>query len=177
MKIYSYELQPFEEVTVNVVGNFVRGLSGPHRYQLQFDRGAATDFLTGIAYDRDEPFRSVTITNGDTLQRVEIAIAMGRVDDNRLVGQMDLNGAIGILTTAARSVTIHPVQNINAPTEVLPANQNRRSAIIQCSDEVYVGNAADGVKLISFTWDAEPALNLVPVSGSVEVRILEELNA
>jgi len=176
MKIYSYELQPFEEVTINVVGNFVRGLSGPHRYQLQFDRGAATDFLTGIAYDRDEPFKSVTITNGDTLQRVEIAIAMGRVDDNRLVGQMDLNGAIGILTTAARSVTIHPVQNINAATEVLPANQDRRSAIIQCDDLVYIGNEVDGVVLSNFVWEAQTPLTLVPMGGSVEVRILEELN-
>jgi hypothetical protein len=159
------------------VGRFIRGLSAKQRYQLQFDDGPSTQFETGIAYESTEPFQQVRINNtADVEQVIEVAIADGYVDDNRLVGQMDLNGTIGILSTAAVSHTTHPIQTIAAATEVLPFNDQRRSALVQCSGEVFIDNSANGIKANSFEWEAQTALILVPVSGSVEVRILEDTN-
>lgn len=178
MRIYRYAFQPGETRAIHATGRFLRGLAAKHRYQVQFDDGAATDFETGIAYEAAAPFQQVRITNtAAEAQTIEVAIADGYVDDNRLVGQMDLNGTIGILSTAAVSHTTHPIQAISAATEVLPFNDQRRSALVQCSGEVYIDSAADGVKATAFEWEAQTALILVPVSGTVEVRILEDTNA
>jgi len=178
MRVYRYAFQPGETRSINAVGRFIRGLAAKERYQLQFDDGPATQFETGIAYESTQPFQQVRITNTATIEQViEVAIAEGYVDDNRLVGQMDLNGTIGILSTAAVSHTTHPVQTIAAATQVLPFNDQRRSALVQCSGEVFIDDSINGIKATLFEWEAQTALTLVPVSGSVEVRILEDTNA
>lgn len=173
MRFYRYNYQPGETRTINASGAFVRGIEGKDRYQIQIDSGPATDFETGLGYAPPAPFTSVRVTNTSPREQViELAVAAGSIDDSRFVG----SGAISIIKTAAPSVTIHPAQTITAATEVLPLNDQRRSAVVQCSGDVYIGNAADGVKLRSFTWDAQAALSLVPAGADAEIRILEELN-
>lgn len=178
LSIKKHTLQPGESVLIGVSGgNFIRGLGAPSRYHIQIDDDGVTPFETGIAYQHKTNFESVRLINtADEEQEIEVAISDGWIDDNRLVGRMDLNGAIGILATAANGVTVHPVQSISAATEVLPLNLVRRSAVVQCSGPVYIGNAADGIEVEQFTWDAQAALTLVPKTGPVEVRILEETN-
>lgn len=195
MRVYRYGFQPGETRSINAVGRFIRGLAAKARYQIQFDDGPATEFETGIAYEAVEPFQQVRITNtADIEQIIEVAIADGFVDDNRLVGRLDveglietqINGGVDVNNMppvvvqslpAAVSAIVHPVQTISAATEVLGVNAQRRSAVIQCSNDVYVGNAVDGVMLRVFTWEAQSALTLVPSSGAVDVKILEEVNA
>ena len=117
------------------------------------------------------------ITNTAAVEQViEVAIADGYVDDNRLVGFIDLNGALQTMPVAAVSHITHPVQNISVATEVLPQKAERRSALVQCSGEVFIDSAVDGVKVTTFQWEAQDALVIVPVAEAVEVRILEELN-
>ncbi|WP_412470546.1 MULTISPECIES: hypothetical protein [unclassified Halobacteriovorax] len=178
LTIKKYTLQAGDSVVIPVSGgNFIRGLGAPSRYHIQIDDDAATPFETGIAYQHKKPFENVRLINtAEEEQEIEVAISDGWIDDNRLVGRMDLNGAIGILATAANGVTVHPVQSISAATEVLPLNLVRRSAVIQCNAPVYIGNAVDGIEVQQFTWDAQAALTLVPKTGTVKVKILEETN-
>ena len=174
MRFYRYSYQPGESRQISAKGSFIRGIEGKDRYQIQLDDGPATDFETGLGFAPTETFSSVRVTNtASVAQIIEVSISEGEVKDSRFVG----SGAISIVQTAAASVTYHPAQTIGAATEVLPLNDQRRSALVQCDGDVYVGNAADGVTAREFQWEAITALTLVPVSGSVEVRILEELNA
>lgn len=178
MRVYRYAFQPGQTRSINAVGRFIRGLGAKERYQLQFDDGPATEFETGIAYEATEPFQQVRITNTAAVEQIiEVAIADGFVDDNRLVGFIDLNGALQTMPVAAVSHITHPVQTIADATQVLPFNDKRRSALVQCSGEVFIDESINGIKATSFEWEAQTALTLVPVSGSVEVRILEDSNA
>lgn len=146
----------------------------------------------GIGIPFDEPFRECWITGTAAApESVRILTHDRPIDDNRLSGQMDVDGLVttqiqggvtilsGQVQNRARAAVSHSVkavQNISASTVVLPANTDRRSAIVQCNGNVFIGDSANGVKVKSITWDSESALTLVPETGTVEVRILEELN-
>jgi len=181
MRFYKYSFQPGETRQISAAGSFIRGISGKERYQIQLDDGPATSFETGLAYQPIQPFSSIRVTNSAELpQIIEIAIAEGQLDDNRLVGQMDLNGAIGILTTAAKSHTTHPVKTLvnTVATQVLPENADRRTAMVTIEKGCYVDNATDGVLIPagSFTWECQTPLVLVASTTPCEVRVLEEVN-
>jgi hypothetical protein len=181
MRFYKYSYEPGESRQVAARGSFVRGISGSKRYQIQIDDGPATEFETGLAFHPREPFSSIRVTNTAAVtQIIEIAISEGQLDDNRMVGKMDLNGAIGILTTAAFSHTTHPVQTLadTTPTEVLPANSDRRAATVWISEDCYIDDAVNGVLIPAgrFVWEAQTPITLAADTAPCEVRILEESN-
>jgi len=181
LRLYKYTIAAGESQTVNASGRFVRGMAGAERYQLSVDGGALTNFETGIAMERPEPFSQIRILNTDAAsQEIEIAVSDRPVFDNRLVGTMDLNGAIGILTTASLLHNTPTKQTIAASTAVLAANADRRAATIQIDTAAYIDSAADGILMPAgsiFQWEAQTALTLVPLAGNTVVRILEETNA
>lgn len=181
MRTYRYYFEAGESRQINASGSFIRGMSGGSRYQIQIDDGPATEFETGLAFQPSSPFSAVRVINtASNGQTIAIAISEGQLDDNRLVGQMDLNGAIGILTTAARTHETRPVQTLAdaTPTEVLPANTDRRQATVSISEDCYIDDAANGVLVPSgrFIWEVATPLVLVADAFPCEVRIFEELN-
>jgi len=89
-------------------------------------------------------------------------------------GIADMKDAIDMLERQPNTVIVHTKQVISAVSQVLAANENRVSAVVQCDGEVWLGGAANGVKVQSVKWSNTAALTLEPVAGSIEVRILEE---
>ncbi len=179
MRLYKYTLAAGAEQTITARGRFIRGMSASERYKVQVDNGARTDFETGIAFELPNEFSQVRLINTAAVSQViEIAISQRPVFDNRLVGTMDLNGAIGILTTASASHNTPAKQSITVSTQVLAANADRRSALVQIDGACYVDNSLDGVLIPagSMVWESQTALVLVPSAGTVVVRILEESN-
>lgn len=181
MRLYRYAFAAGETRSISAAGDFIRGMAGSERYAIQVDDGPLLGFETGLSFEPTSPFQDVRITNTASVeQTIEVAIGAGKLQDNRLVGQMDLNGAIGILTTAARSHTTHPVQTLadTTATEVLPANTDRRQATVWISEDCYIDNATDGVLIPAgrFIWEAQTAITLAASAAPCEVRILEESN-
>jgi hypothetical protein len=141
MRFYKYSYGPGESRQVAARGSFVRGISGSERYQLQIDDGPATEFETGLAFHPREPFASIRVTNTAAVtQIIEIAISEGQLDDNRLVGQMDVNGILSVVNSGGaswnqRSVTIAA----GTASEILSNSIERISGTIQPADDMYIG--------------------------------------
>lgn len=162
-------------------GSYFRILSAsadaPVFCSFQNAEGAQDDIelVAGLGLKKSQPFVSVTMTS-TVEQTVKFYAGDDQVDDDRLAGNFDINAALSVAQTAAQAHAVPTLQNITVATEVLPARISRKNALIQVSGEVYV-QSNNGVILSGlFAWENQSALTLIPVSGTVEVRINEDFD-
>lgn len=161
----------FSAETENVHAR-IADADGKTYYEGEIKTAVGLDFSNRDDFPR--PFSSVELTSG-TAQTVDLWAALPKADDDRLSGNFDINAALQVAQTSPKNAETKPMQTINATTEVLPQRADRKTALIQVSGEVIVGDAVNGVTVSgSFAWDNQSALELTPVSGSVDVKILEE---
>lgn len=186
MRIYGYTIEPGQSQLISVTGRFIRGITGRARYEIQLDEGASTPFETGIAYESPQPFSSVRITNThDETQLIEVAIAPGYVDDNRMVASLSVSGGLdvsgstikeienpvdvsgsvvevsgGVRTYArgALRITTKQSQVGNVPVEIVVYRGDRRSVLLESDRPFWVGGSG-----ISETTG-------FPVNGSIELK-------
>ncbi len=135
MRMFRYTIPAGGSQSIHHAGNFIRGISGDARYELQIDEGQAIQFETGLAYTAPESFRQVRVVNtSDSAQTIEVAIASTRIEDNRLI--------------AIQPVTLKPAGGIQALPEVngdgtIAANADRRELLLRADianqGNVYMG--------------------------------------
>ncbi|WP_404402987.1 hypothetical protein LG288_05920 [Idiomarina seosinensis] len=181
-----FNLEAGETSTLQIVGRHFRlfsaetesiqatfySASGAVYYAGELKTAVGLDFSD--RNDFPEPFARVELVS-DTAQTLDIWASPVKADDDRLSGNFDINAALSVAQTAPANAETKPVQTISTTTEVLPVRAGRKTALIQVSSDVIVDDAINGVTVSgSFGWDNQTALNLTPVSGSVDVRILEE---
>lgn len=177
-----YQLQANQTEPVRQTGRFFRIFSsatdlevrivgqGREYFYGTLQSGVGLDFSDKEEYPA--PFDQIFITS-DSAQRVDLWHSLAKADDDRLSGNFDINAALTVAQTAAKQHAVSK-QTINAAAQVLPRRAGRKQALIQTDGEVYV-QSADGVALSGlFSWENESALTLIPVSGSVDVRINED---
>lgn len=184
MATYAYTLNPGEVRRLAVRGRFVRGMSSDAPYMLRIGSEAPTRFQTGIAFESPREFDQVELINSHaTAQRIEIVISDGFVDDNRLVGQVDISG--GIRAAGNRSATAGAMAVSTIAVEVAPPEPARAAMLIQNlgAANLFVGidgtvSASTGIRvapggLASLT--LQGAIWAVAEAGSLDVRYLEEI--
>ncbi|WP_416306209.1 hypothetical protein [Neptunicella sp. SCSIO 80796] len=156
---------------VDMVHVDIVSTSGNSYFSSEVTSGIGLDFSDKV--DFPEPVGKITIRS-ETDQQIDIFAELAKVDDDRLSGNFDINAALSVAQTAAKSHNVPALQNIAVSTEVLPVRATRKSALIQTNGQVYIGST-DGVKMSGlFGWDNQSALTLIPVGGIVEVRINED---
>lgn len=179
-----YQLNANETHVIKTTGRFFRVLSSATDLDvvisgqgIEFFNGSLQSGL-GIDFsDREQfltPFDRVEI-KAPSAQLVQLWHEIAKVDDDRLSGNFDINAALSVASTSPREHNVS-LQSITGSTQVLPQLTTRKTALIQVSGDVYI-QSTDGVKLSGvFTWENQSALTLIPVSGTVEVRINEDFN-
>lgn len=131
-----------QSVKINARGRFIRGMASDAPYMVRFDGGPLVQFQTGIAFESPEFWAEVELFNSHTAaQPVEVAISDGFVDDNRLVGQVDISG--GIRIAANRSASYGAVTVGTAAVQIRAANENRGSLLVQNNGAAAVFVGAD----------------------------------
>jgi hypothetical protein len=156
----------------DIVVRIARSNDGKQFYKGTLAAGIGIDFLSNAAAFDFVPFDTAYIYS-ETDQLVDLWIEEVKADDDRLSGNFDINAALSVAATSAKYNTASRL-TFSGETEVLPVLASRRAAIIQPSAPVYQGST-DGVILEGpFSWENQSALVLIPVSGSVTIRISED---
>lgn len=106
---------------------FFRGLAGDDVYQIKLDNVADFPFQTGLAFKAPEFFDYMTVINTSAAtQTITIVVSDGELQDNRLVGQIDITGGIRLAgNSGAAHATISLVDS--ATKSIIAANTSRGS--------------------------------------------------
>lgn len=181
---YGKEFQPGERLSIAVVGDHIRGVAGSYPYEIELGASSPSKFETGIAYGtRGDLFESVVITNtADVAQYIEVAVAVGEIKDNRLVGQVDISG--GIRSAANRAAEYGAITVGTTPKLIKVSNSNRGKLLLQNlgSNALYIGTdntvtTSTGLKIgpggsgeLTFVSDVYGVADV----GTVDTRYIEE---
>lgn len=180
---FTYTLNPGEARKITRRGRHIRGMASDETYAIRLDDGAPTKFQTGIAFDSPQVFTAVEIINtAAQTQTIEVLVSDGPVDDNRLVGQVDISG--GIRAAGNRSATYGAVTVGTSAQLVAAANNNRGTVLVQNlgAAPVYLGTDASvttgtGLELAAggvATLTVQTAVYAIAGSAGQDVRFLEE---
>jgi hypothetical protein len=188
MRLYELNLKGGEPSLVSVTGDYFRVLTSAERFQVRFNGpGIVTDTLAGLGLHIPR-FDSLELTSNID-QTVTIMAGFGSVDDSRLAGQVDLSGALQMITTAAQTVNQGTLTVTDTATLVAAANVDRRSLLVQVSAtaeaNVYYGTdntvtTATGIRVApGGALTVENAADFYLITGAgltADVVYLEEVN-
>jgi hypothetical protein len=180
---YAYTLAAGATVKINRQFRHIRGLAGDTAYQVRFPESAPSDFQTGLAYNSPVILDGVEIIN-PTAGSIDLTVALadGPIDDNRLVGQIDISG--GIRLAGNRSASYGAVIIGTSAAQIVAAAADRGTCLIQNlgANPIYIGSdnsvtTANGVE-IAAGGSASVTLqtDIYGISGSAgnDVRYLAE---
>lgn len=130
-----------------------------------------TDIKAGLTLDLSSygtPVTEIEFTSYNA-QNIRFWCGKAKAEDS------SLSGAVGV--DSANRVVYNPVKTIVAITEIYPENIVRQSGTFHISAPCYVNDTINGIILAAglHQWTNKQALNLIPVSGSVDVRSMDEL--
>lgn len=130
-----------------------------------------TDIKAGLTLDLssyDSPVVEIEFTSINA-QDIRFWCGKAKADDS------SLSGAIAV--DSATSVNYFPSKDIIAPTEIFPVNSARLQGTYQITNDCYLNDVANGIKLPAglYQWTNKQALTLIPVLGSVTVKSMDEL--
>ncbi|MGV2873501.1 hypothetical protein [Colwellia sp. E150_009] len=130
-----------------------------------------TSIKSGLSIDLSvygTPCEQIVFESVNT-QDIEFWAGIASVDDS------SLSGAVGV--DSANRVIQNDVKNINSITEIYPENITRQSGTFHISAPCYVNDAVNGIILAAglHQWTNKQSMSLIPVSGSVDVRSMDEL--
>lgn len=183
LSTYRYTIAAGDSVTINQRARFFRGMASDSDYLVRMDDSAPTKFQTGIAFTSPERFNTLEVINNQAAtQTIEILIADGPVDDNRLVGQVDISG--GIRLAGNRSADYGAVTVGTAAVQIAPANTARGQILLQNlgSASVFVApdnavTAANGIEVSaggSVNLTLQTAVFAIASAAGQDVRFIEE---
>lgn len=164
-------------------GRHIRGLSGDELYSVEVDDDSPTEFQTGLAYTFPDFFNKVVVTNTAAVtQTIKIGISDGPIDDNRLVGQIDITG--GIRQAGNRAVD-HGAATVGTSAVLIAAeNTSRNSILVQNlgAADIYIGGSgvtvANGLRVGkdggSMSVTTQTAIYARSASAGNDVRYFEE---
>lgn len=182
---FRHTLAPGETRKIAREGRYIRGMDSGAAYEIRIGDGAPVKFQTGIGFDVPGGFDGFEIINSAGVsQTIEVMVADGAISDNRLVGQLSLDGAIvqrspGLVSAASITAT-------TAEAQLLAAAPGRSSATVQNigANDVYVGVAgtvvAAGIVIPAggaATLTNTAVLHCATSSGVSELRVLDEQHA
>lgn len=166
-----------------VRANFIRCLASAGQIlevQMENMDGTTSRFEmeAGLAFSV-KMFEKIRIRNKGTATSIAKFVYSdeGFIQDNRLVGNLDLNGTISVLSTLPsdyQNVRFASVGTVF--TEILPLNNTRRACLVQVNNPVYIGTTDSPILNGSFSWDNQKPLMIRAVTGTVEVRATEEFD-
>ncbi len=184
MKKIKIHVEAGGSVEVALTGNYFRALTAADGFNIDFLNGVKTDFLAGLGM-RVSAFERIRIYS-DTAQDITFIAGTGQVDDSRLAGQIDLNGALEMLQSGATTNNYGAVSVGTVATLIIPANASRRAYLLQHlgADDVYIGSTsgltlANGVKLSpAGSYSAENIKAVYAISGVAgqDLRFSEDVN-
>lgn len=180
---YRYTIAANESVKIHGKARFFRGMASDADYLVRIDDQAPTKFQTGIAFTSPQEFESLEVINNQAAtQTIELLVADGPVDDNRLVGQVDISG--GIRLAGNRSADYGAANVSTSAVQIAAANSARGQILLQNlgTDAVYVGpdgavTAATGIEVSaggSVNLTLQTAVYAVAGMGPQDVRYIEE---
>jgi hypothetical protein len=172
-----------ERWVINTTGSKIAAISGAGNFDVEpQSQNPLNGFRIGLIVGFP-PFDSVTITNGDTAQTLELLIGDGDIVDNRLVGQIDITG--GIKISANGGVAYGAVTALNTvATLVAAANLNRSSILVQNNGSfpAFIGSDNAVTNLNGLLLNAggstkltfEASVYLYANGGNCDIRYLDE---
>lgn len=164
MKIYELELEAGEPSNVAITGNYFRVLTADEGFQVRFSgNGITTDILAGLGLSVSQ-FDGVTLTSAVT-QSITIAVGFGSVDDSRLAGQVDLNGALQMINTGAQSTNIGKITVTDTATLIRPEQAQRRSLLMRVDADCYYGNDSSVTTSTGFK---------IPAGGNFTIETIQD---
>jgi hypothetical protein len=130
----------------------------------KFELEAGVHFAT-------KPFNEVVINN-PSAQAVTVKVTVsdeGEITDNRLVGRLDLNGAVSVLSTLASSSVYSSVVATVGGVEVATQNTNRYKLVILPQGSVTINGGITTSSAVE--WETTEAVTLT--GNNVTVEVLE----
>jgi hypothetical protein len=180
---YSRTLQANEEVLISCAGaTSVRCLAGDAGFTIKPDDKNPVSMELGIGFTYKKSFDSIRIKNGSTAQTIKLAIGDGVIEDNRLVGQVDISG--GLRQAANRTTSYGNAIVGIAALNVVAANTSRSTVLIQNLGPGLLYHGTDntvttvtGIQIpvgsaVPFTHDDD--VYLIADTAGTDVRYLEE---
>lgn len=160
-----------------VKANFVRCLaSSGQLLQVQTENmdGSSSSFEieAGLAL-QVKPFQKVRILNkGDQIASCRFVYSdEGFVQDNRLVGNLDLNGSVQVLSTLPLFTRYESVAVVGADHVIAPSNANRRSMTVYPQGQIEL--ATGKTTSDAFEWNVQQELRILNSDGVV-IEIYED---
>lgn len=183
MKTFAANLPAGGTITPQIAGKYVRVTKATGAVRVRTSQGVDLTLELGLGVGFAEPFESLEIYSA-TAQQIELAVGFGQVDDNRLVGTVNLTG--GLSTAEVRGAT-HTASAVTVGTSAVQleaADANRKNLIIQAiSGDIFIGGAntvtvANGLKIAaggSFETQGVGAVWAIAASAGVDVREWKEV--
>jgi len=180
LEVQDYSIAPNTEISLTYRGDYFRCLDANIAFKVGLGDDEFTNFEKGLAFEGSE-FEIIRIknTSGVTTLNIEIGVAFGRIDDNRL--------------TITEPIVVRSGDNIDngkvtvGTSEILlvPANTDRTGLTIfnnHSTGILYVGrtgvSATDGIPVqpkgsLSIANGGE--VKVIGDTASMDIRYLEEL--
>jgi hypothetical protein len=167
-------------VKIIVKGNFIRCLSAGGEVVFidtnpeDMGSGSTFEIEAGLGFTT-KMFTSFHVrnTSANGVQLKFVISDEGWVTDNRLVGRLDLNGAVSVLSTLPKYSRYEQVTIAGGVANLFPLNSSRRSITIIPSAEITLDTGYSTDK--SFEWNSQQALSITGVNGTI-VDIFEDFD-
>ena len=161
-------------------GRFFRILSSAAEIEINFNSSIEnaqwdlnTPLLSGIGLNfsgRPSPYTSFTMIS-DVDQTIEYFAGLDIVDDDRLSGNLDLNGSISVLTTLPANHSYLTIAMTGLEVELFPVRLGRRSMLVVPSGEITLDTGF--VTSSAFEWNTSGVLKATGLNG-VTVELFED---
>jgi len=135
------------------------------------DWSLRTDIKAGLTLDLSSygsPVTEIEFTSTNN-QNIRFWCGKAKADDS------SLSGAVAV--DSASTIQYLDVQAINAPTEIFSARTSRLAGTYQVDNDVWLNDSVNGLRLPAglYQWTNKQSMTLIPVSGTVTVRAIDEL--
>ena len=160
----------------------VMGMSGHHFKVLYLSEDAKaifrgkdwslrTDIKAGLTLDLSSygsPVIEIEFTSINA-QKIRFWCGKAKADDS------SLSGAVAV--DSASAIEYLDIQAINASTEIFTARTSRLAGTYQIDNDVWLNDSVNGLRLPAgiYQWTNKQAMVLIPVSGTVTVRAIDEM--
>lgn len=170
-----------ESAKIIVKGNFIRCLSAGGEVVF-LDTNPAESNASGSTFEIEaglgfntKMFSSFYVrnTSSNDVQLKFVISDEGWVTDNRLVGRLDLNGAVSVLATLPKYNRYEQITIAQGSAELFPVNSARRAMLVVPSAEIVLDTGYTTDK--SFEWNSQQGLDITGANGTT-IDIFEDFD-
>jgi len=159
-------------------GTFFRVLSASAEIDIRFmgvGWSLDTPLAAGIGINftnRPTPYDKVTLTS-QIDQTIEYFAGFDIADDDRLSGNLDLDGAVSMISTLPKSHSYSSVAMTGVEIELFPARTSRRAMLVKPSGEITLDTGFTTSE--AFEWNTSGALRATGLN-TVTVELFEDFD-